>query len=213
MSNAARDGGRPGGALFRRGLAPGTQGEAVAGLFMQNWPTTAVTAALRMTAAKWPWRLRPARYPVPLPGLLQRVLAGRVRALPGRVRRCRTPNPDAVQSRSEVQAFPDAARELGAERIATGHYARSPARWPMAAAAWRRPLQDQSYFLHQLGQAQLAATLFPIGDLKKTDRQDRARRRPADPRQEGFHRHLLHRRAGFPRIPRPLPAGQARPDP
>jgi tRNA-specific 2-thiouridylase len=39
----------------------------------------------------------------------------------------------------------------------------------VAAAARRRPLKDQSYFLHQLGQEQLAATLFPIGDLEKSD--------------------------------------------
>ena len=66
--------------------------------------------------------------------------------------------------------FLDAARELGAERIATGHYARVTQRghqWLLLRGADRS--KDQSYFLHQLGQEQLAATLFPIGDLEKSD--------------------------------------------
>jgi tRNA-specific 2-thiouridylase len=66
--------------------------------------------------------------------------------------------------------FLDAARELGAERIATGHYARVRERdgsWQLLRAADRN--KDQSYFLHQLGQSQLAATLFPLGDLDKPD--------------------------------------------
>ena len=64
--------------------------------------------------------------------------------------------------------FLDAARALGAERIATGHYAqvaRERGRWRLLRGADRD--KDQSYFLHQLGQAQLAATLFPIGHLPK----------------------------------------------
>jgi tRNA-specific 2-thiouridylase len=66
--------------------------------------------------------------------------------------------------------FLDAARALGAERIATGHYARVDrvgARWRLLRAVDRS--KDQTYFLHQLGQPQLAATLFPLGDLPKAD--------------------------------------------
>ncbi len=83
----------------------------------------------------------------------------------------RTPNPDVLCNREiKFKYFLDAARELGAEFIATGHYARVCERdgvWQLLRAADRN--KDQSYFLHQLGQAQLAATLFPLGALIKPD--------------------------------------------
>ncbi|MFZ2753788.1 MAG: tRNA 2-thiouridine(34) synthase MnmA [Lysobacteraceae bacterium] len=83
----------------------------------------------------------------------------------------RTPNPDVLCNREiKFKHFLDAARELGAEFIATGHYARvreHEGEWRLLRAADRS--KDQSYFLHQLGQAQLRATLFPLGDLIKTD--------------------------------------------
>ena len=81
----------------------------------------------------------------------------------------RTPNPDVLCNREvKFKHFLDAARELGAEGIATGHYARIARvgeRWRLLRAADRS--KDQSYFLHQLGQAQLAATRFPLGELPK----------------------------------------------
>lgn len=83
----------------------------------------------------------------------------------------RTPNPDVLCNREiKFKHFLAAARDLGAERIATGHYARVAqvdGRWRLLRAQDRS--KDQSYFLHQLGQAQLAATLFPLGELPKTD--------------------------------------------
>ena len=83
----------------------------------------------------------------------------------------RTPNPDVLCNREiKFKHFLDAACELGAEFIATGHYARvreHAGEWQLLRAADRS--KDQSYFLHQLGQAQLRATLFPLGDLIKTD--------------------------------------------
>jgi tRNA-specific 2-thiouridylase len=83
----------------------------------------------------------------------------------------RTPNPDVLCNREvKFKHFLDAALELGAQRIATGHYARvgrGANGWQLLRAADRS--KDQSYFLHQLGQSQLAATLFPLGDLRKTD--------------------------------------------
>ncbi len=83
----------------------------------------------------------------------------------------RTPNPDVLCNREiKFKHFLDAARELGADFIATGHYARVREQdgvWQLLRAADRS--KDQSYFLHQLGQAQLAATLFPLGELIKTD--------------------------------------------
>ena len=81
----------------------------------------------------------------------------------------RTPNPDVLCNREvKFKHFLDAARELGAERIATGHYARvdqHKGRWRLLRGLDRG--KDQSYFLHQLGQSQLSATLFPVGELEK----------------------------------------------
>jgi len=83
----------------------------------------------------------------------------------------RTPNPDVLCNREiKFRHFLDAARELGADAIATGHYARVArrgGRWELLRAADRD--KDQSYFLHQLGQAQLAATRFPLGEMTKPD--------------------------------------------
>lgn len=83
----------------------------------------------------------------------------------------RTPNPDVLCNREiKFKHFLDAARELGAEAIATGHYARVDAHgdtFRLLRAVDRG--KDQSYFLHQLGQAQLAATRFPLGDLHKSE--------------------------------------------
>lgn len=83
----------------------------------------------------------------------------------------RTPNPDVLCNREvKFKHFLDAARELGAEKIATGHYVRiahSGSQARLLRAVDRN--KDQSYFLHQLGQEQLSATLFPVGELQKSD--------------------------------------------
>ena len=110
----------------------------------------------------------------------------------------RTPNPDILcNAEIKFKAFLDHAMRLGAEKIATGHYARvrriaaSPGAMPRghsqdesrAAACdgarlsgWQYqllkgldPAKDQSYFLHRLNQAQLSKTLFPVGELLKTE--------------------------------------------
>ena len=83
----------------------------------------------------------------------------------------RTPNPD-VLCNAEIKfgSFLDAARSDGAERVATGHYARvayADGRWRLLRG--RDAGKDQSYFLHTLDQAQLASALFPLGDLEKTE--------------------------------------------
>jgi tRNA-specific 2-thiouridylase len=81
----------------------------------------------------------------------------------------RTPNPDVLCNREiKFRHFLDAARELGAAGIATGHYARvadAGGHWQLLRARDRD--KDQSYFLHLLGQEQLAATRFPLGGLDK----------------------------------------------
>ncbi|WJI17412.1 tRNA 2-thiouridine(34) synthase MnmA [Pseudoxanthomonas winnipegensis] len=89
----------------------------------------------------------------------------------------RTPNPDVLCNREvKFKHFIDAARALGAEKIATGHYARVEQRgrrWHLLRGV--DTAKDQSYFLHQLGQEQLSATLFPVGHLHKPDLRGLAR--------------------------------------
>jgi tRNA-uridine 2-sulfurtransferase len=104
----------------------------------------------------------------------------------------RTPNPDVLcNAEIKFKAFLDHAMRLGADAIATGHYARVR-RVPADDARVRRvPAQDarvradaasqvqllrgldttkdQSYFLHRLTQTQLQNVLFPVGELRKTE--------------------------------------------
>src|SRR3982075_3227115 len=83
----------------------------------------------------------------------------------------RTPNPDVLcNAEIKFKAFLDHAVALGAERIATGHYARVEERdGGFALLKGMDPTKDQSYFLHRLNQAQLARTLFPVGHLLKSE--------------------------------------------
>ena len=82
----------------------------------------------------------------------------------------RTPNPDVLcNAEIKFKAFLDHALRLGADHIATGHYARVRQRdGRFELLKGLDPAKDQSYFLHRLNQAQLARTLFPVGELKKT---------------------------------------------
>ena len=80
-------------------------------------------------------------------------------------------------SEIKFRAFLDHARSLGADHIATGHYAR------LRRVDGRVELQkavdatkDQTYFLHRLTQEQLAPTLFPLGDLTKRNVREIAKR-------------------------------------
>ncbi|MFN7779805.1 MAG: tRNA 2-thiouridine(34) synthase MnmA [Betaproteobacteria bacterium] len=83
----------------------------------------------------------------------------------------RTPNPDVLcNAEIKFKAFLDHALALGAQRIATGHYARvRTADGRVELLRGLDPDKDQSYFLHRLTQAQLARTLFPVGELRKTE--------------------------------------------
>ncbi|HWH81770.1 MAG TPA: asparagine synthase-related protein, partial [Burkholderiaceae bacterium] len=77
----------------------------------------------------------------------------------------RTPNPDVLcNAEIKFKAFLDHAMRLGAEKIATGHYARvrrDAATGRCELLKGLDPAKDQSYFLHRLNQAQLSKTLFP----------------------------------------------------
>jgi tRNA-specific 2-thiouridylase len=83
----------------------------------------------------------------------------------------RTPNPDVLcNSEIKFAAFLDHALTLGADHVATGHYARvrrtaEGVELLKAADA----AKDQSYFLHRLTQRQLAPVVFPLGELRKRD--------------------------------------------
>ncbi|MBX2824164.1 MAG: tRNA 2-thiouridine(34) synthase MnmA [Gammaproteobacteria bacterium] len=96
----------------------------------------------------------------------------------------RTPNPDILCNREiKFKAFLEHALSRGMEYIATGHYTRVT--HSDASSALLRGLdasKDQSYFLYALRQAQLARSLFPVGELLKTD----VRRLAAE---AGFHVH------------------------
>ncbi len=85
----------------------------------------------------------------------------------------RTPNPDVLcNAEIKFKAFLDHAMSLGADLIATGHYARvresvvSPGKFELLKGL--DPNKDQSYFLHRLTQQQLAKARFPLGELPKT---------------------------------------------
>ena len=85
----------------------------------------------------------------------------------------RTPNPDILcNAEIKFKAFLDHAMRLGADCIATGHYARVRQNENTGLFELLKGLdasKDQSYFLHRLNQAQLSKTLFPVGELHKTE--------------------------------------------
>ena len=90
----------------------------------------------------------------------------------------RTPNPDVLcNAEIKFKAFLDHAMDLGASRIATGHYAQvrevvvdkeeGVSKFELLRGA--DPAKDQTYFLHRLNQAQLSKVLFPVGHLEKKE--------------------------------------------
>jgi tRNA-specific 2-thiouridylase len=83
----------------------------------------------------------------------------------------RTPNPDVLcNSEIKFKAFLDHALRLGADQIATGHYAQVRAflgQYQLLKA--EDGTKDQSYFLYRLNQEQLSRTLFPVGHLYKRE--------------------------------------------
>lgn len=92
--------------------------------------------------------------------------------------RGRTPNPCLrCNSILKFRLLLERARTVGAERLATGHYARID---PDGAERWRLrrgsdTQKDQSYFLYQMTQQQLACVLMPLGGMTKSETRERAR--------------------------------------
>jgi tRNA-specific 2-thiouridylase len=83
----------------------------------------------------------------------------------------RTPNPDVLcNAEIKFRAFLDHAMRLGAEKIATGHYARvSRSEEGHQLLRGLDASKDQSYFLHRLTQEQLSRVMFPVGELQKSE--------------------------------------------
>ncbi len=94
----------------------------------------------------------------------------------------RTPNPDVLCNREvKFDVFMKTALSLGAEKVATGHYARVSSDFDengkeiFHLLAGKDQNKDQSYFLCQLNQDQLSKSLFPIGELTKPEVREIAR--------------------------------------
>ena len=90
-------------------------------------------------------------------------------------RKGRTPNPDVLCNREiKFDAFIEAAKKFGADKVATGHYCRTDFVTDAVSGekmyrllAGKDNNKDQSYFLCQLSQEQLKYAMFPIGDIEK----------------------------------------------
>ena len=146
-------------------------GYQVEGLFMQNWeedersgPCT--TDADRKDAVAVCGRLG---IPFHARNFASEYWDGVFEHFLAEYRAGRTPNPDVLCNREiKFKTFLDEARALGADKIATGHYARVDCldgRYRLLRAM--DMAKDQSYFLHALGQHALSATLFPLGGMQK----------------------------------------------
>jgi len=153
------------------------QGHEVIGLFMQNWHDADVTLQGdcayeedRIMAELVAKKLDiPFHYVDLSETYRQRV----VDYMFSEYQKGRTPNPDVLCNREiKFDAFLDKALELGAEYVATGHYCQKETIMvdgkPMhKLIAGTDPNKDQTYFLCQLSQEQLAKAMFPIGHLLK----------------------------------------------
>ncbi len=149
------------------------QGYRVEGLFMKNWDeddgTEYCTAKADLADAeavcnKLGIRLHTANFASEYWDNVFEHFLGEYKA-------GRTPNPDILCNREiKFKAFLDYATMLGADLIATGHYARTRLvqndTWLMKGLD---PGKDQSYFLCAVQQPQLARTLFPVGELHKSE--------------------------------------------
>ncbi|MFH1880329.1 MAG: tRNA 2-thiouridine(34) synthase MnmA, partial [Bacillota bacterium] len=92
-------------------------------------------------------------------------------------RKGRTPNPDVLCNREiKFKAFLEFAMKLGADKLATGHFAQTEIRdgCPVLLRG-ADPKKDQSYFLYMLNEKQLEKAVFPVGGLTKAQVRDIAR--------------------------------------
>ncbi len=149
------------------------QGYRVEGLFMKNWDeddgteyctAKADLADAQMVCDKIGIKLHTANFAAEywdnvFEHFLEEYKAGR------------TPNPDILCNREiKFKVFMEYARMLGGELIATGHYVRRADRdGHTYLLKGLDPNKDQSYFLHAVGEAEFAKSLFPVGELEKPE--------------------------------------------
>ena len=153
------------------------QGYDVVGLFMKNWHDTSVTLS-----KECPWLedsndamlvAQALDIPFSVIDLSEIYRQKVVDYMFGEYEKGRTPNPDVLCNREiKFDVFLRAALDLGADYVATGHYARIGTGEKEGKTVYRLlagsdPNKDQSYFLCQLSQQQLSRAMFPIGELLK----------------------------------------------
>jgi tRNA-uridine 2-sulfurtransferase len=155
------------------------QGYEVIGMFMKNWHDDSVTIS-----NECPWlddsndaMIVAQHLDIPFQAidLSEAYKARIVDYMFAEYQRGRTPNPDVLCNREiKFDIFLNAALKLGADFVATGHYARKgefsqDGKTVYQLLSGKDPNKDQSYFLCQLTQAQLEKSLFPIGELLKPE--------------------------------------------
>ncbi len=162
------------------------QGHDVVGLFMRNWNDASVTLE-----DECPWiedsndalmvaqKLGIPFQVIDMSGLYKERI---VDYMFDEYAKGRTPNPDILCNREvKFDVFLETALSLGAEKVATGHYARVSSSQDAEGKEFYHLLagkdenKDQSYFLCQLSQKQLSKALFPVGELTKSEVRDIAR--------------------------------------
>ncbi len=155
------------------------QGYDVIGMFMKNWHDDSVTIS-----KECPWlddsndAMIVAQHlgiPFQAIDLSEEYKARIVDYMFAEYQRGRTPNPDVLCNREiKFDVFLNNALKLGADFVATGHYARkgqveADGKTIYRLMSGKDGNKDQSYFLCQLTQDQLARSLFPIGELTKPE--------------------------------------------
>jgi len=155
------------------------QGYEVIGMFMKNWHDDSVTIS-----NECPWlddsndaMIVAQHLGIPFQAIdLSKEYKERiVDYMFAEYQRGRTPNPDVLCNREiKFDIFLNAAIKLGADYVATGHYARREeievdGKKVYRLLAGKDPNKDQSYFLCQLTQQQLSKALFPVGELLKPE--------------------------------------------
>jgi tRNA-specific 2-thiouridylase len=155
------------------------QGYEVIGLFMKNWHDDSVTIS-----NECPWLedsndamlvAQKLNIPFQTVDLSEEYKERIVDYMFHEYEMGRTPNPDVLCNREiKFDVFMKIAMDLGADYVATGHYCRKGIitvnqKETYQLLAGKDPNKDQSYFLCQLSQEQLSKTLFPIGELQKSE--------------------------------------------
>lgn len=162
------------------------QGHEVIGLFMRNWNDASVTLE-----DECPWvedsndaLLVAQKLGIPFQVIdMSELYKERiVDYMFAEYEKGRTPNPDILCNREvKFDVFLQTALSLGADKVATGHYARvssfvdEKGKEIYQLLAGKDNNKDQSYFLCQLNQNQLSKALFPIGELTKPEVREIAR--------------------------------------